>query len=224
MLQSSNINQLSLLVQEKEKVYTFRQLQSKDAPATQKLMNTTFLSHNPVMKLLSVTLEDIQILQSLTIFDQIIQEGLSYGAFFGDELISACLTCDIKTCLLEKGIQPTVTAQLIIDIIDQLFHEFMKKQIVSQKKVAYLNHLGTYQDYLRQNLAVVCAYLSMKECEKLEYEQVFTDSWHQGTYGTFQKVFQQFQILKEINQLKEQPVHVKSLLAELKPLQGEMEK
>ncbi|CAK80208.1 unnamed protein product (macronuclear) [Paramecium tetraurelia] len=211
----TNIQDLSTLLKEKETRYTFRKLERKDVYNAQRLMINAFLSHNPVIQLLQATEEDIKVLQSIDIFDRIIQENLSYGAFEGDNLVSACLTCDLKTDMQDEGVQPTPVATEIIGIIDILLGKYVASKERDYKEVAYLNHLGTHSNYLRQSLAVVCAYLSIEECRRQGFKQLLTESWHQGTYSTFSKIFNNFEVIKEIHEIKQSEVKLISLVGQL---------
>ncbi|CAD8176264.1 unnamed protein product [Paramecium octaurelia] len=211
----TNIQDLSYLLKEKETRYTFRKLEKKDVYNTQRLMINAFLSHNPVIQLLQAKEQDIKVLQSIEIFDRIIQENLSFGAFEEGKLVSACLTCDLKTDMQDEGVQPTLVASEIIGIIDILLGKYVASKERDYKEVAYLNHLGTHTDYLRQSLAVVCAYLSIEECRRQGFKQLLTESWHQGTYSTFSKIFTNFDVIKEIHEIREQQVELISLVGQL---------
>ncbi|CAD8069402.1 unnamed protein product [Paramecium primaurelia] len=214
-MQRNNICDLSALVKEKEGLYTFRRLERKDVFNTQRLMINAFLSQNPVIQLLQATEQDIKVLQSIEIFDRIIAENLSFGAFQGENLVSACLTCDLKTDMQEEGVQPTPVASEIIGIIDILLGKYVASKERDYKEVAYLNHLGTHSDYIRQSLAVVCSYLSIEECKKQGFKQLLTESWHQGTYSTFSKIFKNFDVIKEIHEIRESKVNLISLVGSL---------
>ncbi|CAD8073405.1 unnamed protein product [Paramecium sonneborni] len=212
---AQNIIDLSNLVKDKGNVFTFRKLEKKDVFETQRMMIKAFLSENPVIKILQAKEEDIKILQAEEVFDRIIQENLSFGAFHGNTLVSACLTCDIKTNMQAEGVQITHVASEIIDTIDILLGQYISSRERDFKEVAYLNHLGTHSDYLKQQLAVSCAYLSIEECRKQGFKFLLTESWHQGTYKTFSKIFKHFEVIKQINEIKEQQVNLISLIAQL---------
>ncbi|CAD8078491.1 unnamed protein product [Paramecium sonneborni] len=212
-----NINDLSGLIKEKEKVYTFRKLEKKDAQNILGLMTKSFLSDNEGFKILQATEQDLNTDQSLQLFSWMVQENLSFGAFHEDQLISACLSYDLSSNndLHIEGPEPSQVMMEITDMIIKLLDQYANTSNLGKKEIAYLSHLATKPDHFQQHLALSCAYLSVEECRKQGFKQLITGAGHVGTQKTISKIFKKFDKIKEINELKGQPTYMVSLIGQL---------
>ncbi|CAD8144711.1 unnamed protein product [Paramecium pentaurelia] len=213
-MEVSNINDLSELIKEKEKVYSFRKLEQKDAKKIQLLMTKSFAHENQGMKILQVTEEDLDTEFNLKLYDLMVQENLSFGVFFGDELVSACLTYDLSSNndLHIEGSEPSKVMLEIQELVEILLDKYADTKNLGKKEIAYLSHLATRADHFQQQLALSCAYLSAEECRKQGFKQMITEAAHIGTQKSFSKIFKNFEKFKEIKELKGQPVDIVSLI------------
>ncbi|CAD8096674.1 unnamed protein product [Paramecium sonneborni] len=213
-MEISNINDLSNLIKEKEKVYTFRKLEQKDVKKIQQLMTKSFVYENQGFIILKVTEDDLNSELMFQFYDFMVQENLSYGAFHGDELVSACLTYDLSNNnnFNYQGPEPSKVMQEIQKFVDILLDKYADAKNIQKKEIAYLSHLATRADHFQQQLAVSCAYLSAEECRKLGFKQMITEAAHIGTQKSFSKIFKNFEKFKEIKELKGQPVDIVSLI------------
>ncbi|CAD8165424.1 unnamed protein product [Paramecium pentaurelia] len=216
-MEISNINDLSELIKEKQKVYTFRKLELKDAKDIQLLMTKSLVSDNEGMKILQVTEEDLNTEFNLKQYQWIIQENLSFGAFNGNQLVSACLTYDLSSNndLYYEGPEPSEAMSEIQELVGFLLGEYSYTKSMEEKEIAYLSHLATKADHFKKHLALSCAYLSVEECRKLGFIQMICKASHIGTQKSISKIFKKFEKFKEINELKGQPVDIVSLIGTL---------
>ncbi|CAD8065559.1 unnamed protein product [Paramecium primaurelia] len=211
----SNINDLSPLIKLKEEQhFTFRRLECKDVPQLLPLMINQFLNYNPAFQILQITEQDIKSCFTQDLFDQIIQEKLSFGAFKNDMLVSACFTYDLgfnDTKEDKQEVFPTQKMQEIINMNDILLGKYADKKDIKQKQIAYMSHLATKSDYFNQQLALSCCFLSIQECSKYGFQQMITVAEHIGTYKTFLKIYKKIDILNKINEFKDQPNNIQAL-------------
>ncbi|CAD8072285.1 unnamed protein product [Paramecium primaurelia] len=147
-MEISNINDLSELIKEKQKVYTFRKLELKDAKDIQLLMAKSFVSDNEGMKILQVTEEDLNTEFNLKQYQWMIQENLSFGAFHGNQLVCACLTYDLSSNndLYYEGPEPSEAMSEIQELVGFLLGEYAYTKSMEDKEIAYLSHLATKAD------------------------------------------------------------------------------
>ncbi|CAK61162.1 unnamed protein product (macronuclear) [Paramecium tetraurelia] len=210
----SNINDLSQLIQGKEEQhFTFRRLEHQDVPQIQSLMSYQFLNYNPAFKIVQITEQDIQSCFTQELFDSIIQEKLSFGAFKQDVLVSACLTYDLGFNDNQQdtlALKPTERMQEIINMNDLLLGKYADNREIKLNQMAYMSHLATKSDYFHQQLALCCCFLSAQECSKLGFQQMITVAEHVATQKTFEKIFKTIVVIKEITDFKNQPIVIRS--------------
>ncbi|CAD8193530.1 unnamed protein product [Paramecium octaurelia] len=219
-MQVSNINDLSDIIKEAEKVYTFRKLEKQDAAPLMALMTDAFVHHNDAFVILESIDSDMSSEAILQEYVLMVQEGLSFGAFHGDKLVSACLSFDLQRksdMNVDSGREPTQAMKEIGRMIKTLLDKYSDTKSLPKNEISYLSHLATYSDYCKQNLALICSYLSVLESRKQGFQKMLTGAGHVATFKVFTKIFKEYELVKNIEELREKPIFMKSLIATITP-------
>ncbi|CAD8187773.1 unnamed protein product [Paramecium pentaurelia] len=219
-METTNINDLSELIKEKEKVYTFRMLEKKDAYELMVLMSDAFVYYNDAFKILESIDSDMNNDACLQEYVLMVEKNLSFGAFHGEKLVSACLSYDLSSksdMHVDDGKEPSQAMKEIGKMIKTLLDVYSDTKSLPKNEISYLSHLATRADYCQQNLAIICSYLSAVESRKQGFKKMLTGAGHIGTFKAFTKIFKKYEKVTEIKEVREQPIFMVSLIAALAP-------
>ncbi|CAK68626.1 unnamed protein product (macronuclear) [Paramecium tetraurelia] len=219
-MQVSNISDLSDIIKEAEKVYTFRKLVEEDAEQLMVLMTDAFVHHNDAFLILDSIDSDMSSKAILQEYLLMIKENLSFGAFHGDKLVSACLSYDLQRksdMNVDSGVESTEAQKEIANMLSSLLGQYGDTKSLPKNEICYLSHLATFSDYCKQHLALICSYLSVLETRKQGFQKMLTSCGHVATFKVFTKIFKEYEYVKIIEKLKDKPLFMKSVIATITP-------